>query len=99
MTATRQTFTSQYRDETAACPHITPADASRWADQAIYDAQDLIADIRDLDPRQIVGRLVLWGQHSPARLVVATIALAAMCDPHRGTGDALAWLNTLAVAA
>lgn len=73
--------TSQYRTELAACPHITPAQAQQYADRGIDDALDLIVDTHELDPRQVYGRLVKWGRDSPARLVTAALALAAMHDP------------------
>lgn len=76
------TIASRTRAERAACPTITPNQRATWANRAAEDAQDLIVDVHDIDPRELWGRLVLWGQHDPPRLVAAAVALAAMHNPH-----------------
>jgi hypothetical protein len=72
---------SHQNAEIAACPDIDPADAEDYAQLAVEDALDLIVELRDLDPRQVYGRLVRWGREQPARLVTACFALAAMHHP------------------
>jgi hypothetical protein len=46
---------TQARTETHACPHITPNDANRYADQAIRDALGLLLyllHLHTLDPQR-----------------------------------------------
>lgn len=84
---------SRARRERNACPPITPADAEQWADRAVEDAFDLIVDVRELDPREVYGRLVLWGRETPSRLVTACYALAAMHDPDTPAAELQARLD------
>jgi hypothetical protein len=73
--------------EQEACPAIGPHWRDELAHRAIEDALDVIVDIRDLDPRQVYGRLVLWGRETPARLVTALFACAAMHNPDTPAGE------------
>lgn len=59
------------------CPVLTGS-ARQRASQADADARKLIADLRDLDPRAIWGRLNRWDTH---RVFAAVVALAAHADP------------------
>lgn len=74
-------FSSRARDDMAAWPGVTPQQRDELTRQAIEDAMDVIVDSHDLDPRQVLGRLVRW-QGEPLRLVMAAYALALMHDPH-----------------
>jgi hypothetical protein len=65
------------------------------ASQAKRDAADLVVDVRDLDPRQVWGRLVMWGREDPPRLVAATVALAAMVPVDISIAELLAWTEHL----
>ncbi len=65
------------------------------AERAQLDASDLITEVRDLDPRQLWGRLTIWANENPDRLKAACIALAAWCDPDINPSTAYAWTNTL----
>lgn len=77
------------------CPKLTDT-ADNRARQADYDARRLIADIRDLDPRQIWGRLNKWGQRNPQRLIAAFVSTLAYADPDDvTTGQPPAWTRNL----
>ena len=80
------------RDADTCIGHPDPAGA---AELARRDAMDLITDIRDLDPREVWGRLERWTRDDPARLHAATVVLAAMCNPDLPVGRALAWTDQL----
>ncbi|PWW50249.1 hypothetical protein [Actinokineospora spheciospongiae] len=80
--------------EYAACPYI-PGDPVELADRAHTDAMDLAADVRELDPRQLWGRLTIWATEDPARLFAATVALAAMVDVDQPAAHLLAWTTHL----
>ena len=80
------------RDADACTGHPNPNAA---AEQALLDAQDLITDIRYLDPREVWGRLERWTADDPGRLLAATVVLASACDPDRSMRDALAWTDGL----
>lgn len=58
---------------------------------------DLATDIRDLDPRQVWGRLALWGQAEPLRLYAACVALAAMVPTDVSVKELLAWTEPFQV--
>jgi hypothetical protein len=81
------------RRDTAACTGHPDPDAA--ASQGLTDAMDLITDIRDLDPRQIWGRLEQWTLDDPQRLIAATVVLAAWSDPNATARTALAWTEDL----
>ncbi|WP_018682210.1 DUF7368 family protein [Actinokineospora enzanensis] len=81
------------------CPIPNPQQRGRLLQLMQQDAAGLITDIRDLDPVEIWGRLHRWAIEHPARLVAATVALAAMCDPDVPASKALAWTDTLAAGA
>lgn len=73
----------------AACPHVdSPVDV---ASNAVVDALYLMEAVRDLDPREVWGRLAIWAAGSPVRLVAATVALAAMVPADRSVSELLAW--------
>jgi DNA-binding NarL/FixJ family response regulator len=62
------------------CPALT-GNARQRATQADTDARRLAADIRDLDPRVIWGRINRWNNTNPQRVLAALVSLAAMTDP------------------
>ncbi|WP_116044008.1 hypothetical protein [Amycolatopsis palatopharyngis] len=84
------------RLERHACPVILRDDANRYAHRAVDDALQLITDVRDLDPRQLLGRLVLWGREEPPRLAIVPLALAAMHSPRTPMSELGAYLEQLA---
>lgn len=65
-----------------------PVGAGRRAYQADLDARQLIADIHEVDPREIWGRLNRWGKENPARLLAAAVHLAAYADVDQVTTGA-----------
>lgn len=67
-------------DNIAACPDLT-GDAGRRAYHGNVDALCLALDVRELDPREVWGRINRWGHTDPQRLLAAVISLAAMVDP------------------
>lgn len=76
-----------------ACPVVdNPVDT---ADSAVVDALYLTAAVRDLDPREVWGRLAQWAQESPLRLIAAAWALAAMVPQDRPASELLAWTEDL----
>lgn len=78
----------------AACPHVdNPVDV---ANNAAVDAMHLIEAVRDLDPREVWGRLAIWTEENPIRLLAATVALAAMVPADRPVSDLLEWTDGLA---
>lgn len=64
----------------AHCPDLTGSPTSR-AYQGDLDALQVAHDIRELDPREIWGRLNKWGHEDPQRLLAAAVSLAAMVNP------------------
>jgi transposase len=62
------------------CPENLTGDAKSRARQADIDARRLIEDIRDLDPRQIWGRLNRYGHSNPQRLLALAVDLATKVD-------------------
>lgn len=79
--------------EYEACPDL-PGTAGRRAWQAAQDARELAVDVRDLDPRQIWGRLNLMGQEDPARLLAMVVDLAVNIDLDAPMGSHAAWTET-----
>lgn len=74
---------------TAACPHVdNPVET---ADNAALDALFLVEAVRELDPREVWGRLATWAQESPNRLYAVTVALAAMVPEEQPLSALLAW--------
>jgi DNA-binding CsgD family transcriptional regulator len=67
-------------DNLAACPTLQ-GDAGRRSYQGNLDALSLALDVRDLDPREVWGRINRWGHNDPQRLLAAVVSLAAMVDP------------------
>lgn len=80
--------------ERAACRGVS--NPGKTADQAIQDAMALAGDVRDVDPRQVWGRLELWAQNDPERLVAACYALAVMLPTDRTVRQLLAWTEPAA---
>lgn len=72
-------------------PTFGAADAGLVAARAQTDAAQIAADIRDLDPREVWGRLAWWGQNDPLRLYAVTVALAAMVPVDQPAAALLAW--------
>jgi hypothetical protein len=62
------------------CPENLTDNAKNRARQADIDARRLIEDIRDLDPRQIWGRLNRYGHTNPQRLLALVVDLATKVD-------------------
>lgn len=76
-----------------ACPHVdNPVDT---ANNAVVDALYLAEAVRDLDPREVWGRLAQWSMESPLRLIAAAWALAAMLPQDRSATELLAWTEQL----
>jgi hypothetical protein len=65
------------------------------ADNAAVDAMYLIEAVRDLDPREVWGRLATWAEETPIRLLAVTVALAAMVPADRSASDLLGWTDGL----
>jgi hypothetical protein len=77
-----------------ACPHVdNPVET---ADNAAVDALYLVEAVRELDPREVWGRLAIWAGENPIRLYAVTVALAAMVSQDKPVGDLLAWTDELA---
>jgi len=75
----------------AMSPTIPTQDAHTVAARAEEDAGQIAMDIRDLDPREVWGRLAWWGQNDPLRLYAVTVALAAMVPVDEPAAALLAW--------
>lgn len=81
----------------AACPHVDrPGDR---AHKAALDAVEVVAAVRDLDPREVWGTLVLRGEKDPLRIYALVVALAAMVPPDRPARELLEWTEALACPA
>lgn len=79
-----------------ACPHVdNPVDT---ADNAVVDGMYLMEAVRQLDPREVWGRLAIWAVEDPTRLIAATVALAAMVPADRPLGELLGWTDGLVPA-
>lgn len=77
-----------------ACPHVDrPGDRSH---RAVLDAVEIVAAVRDLDPREVWGTLALWGEKDPLRIYTLVVALAAMVPADRPARELLAWTEPLA---
>jgi hypothetical protein len=79
-----------------ACPTVDRP--QHRAHQAALDAVDLVAAVRDYDPREVWGTLHLRNQRDPLRLIALCVALAAMVPVDRPTRDLLAWTDGLVPA-
>jgi hypothetical protein len=78
----------------AACPHVDrPGDRSH---KAVLDAVEVVAAVRDLDPREVWGTLALWGQADALRVYALVVALAAMVPADRPARELLEWTDALA---
>jgi hypothetical protein len=84
----------QARRERAACP-VVAGSRDVLARRGINDAQALADDVRQVDPAQVWGRLELWRIEDPQRLIMLTVALAAMLDLDVSPGTALEWCDRL----
>lgn len=77
------------------CPDLTGSAAQR-AYQADRDAAQLAADIREVDPREVWGRINRWGKEEPERLLAAVVSLAALADSNDHIlGRAPAWCREI----
>lgn len=83
------------REAINACP-LVDRPQSR-AHQAVLDATDLVAAVRDYDPREVWGTLHLRQQKDPLRLIALCVALAAMVPEDRPARELLAWTDDLEV--
>jgi hypothetical protein len=77
-----------------ACPPVDRRE--HRAHQAALDAVDLVASVRDYDPREVWGTLHLRQQRDPLRLIALCVALAAMVPEDRPARELLAWTDELA---
>ncbi|WP_410652085.1 hypothetical protein [Amycolatopsis sp. cmx-4-54] len=78
-------------DDLAHCPQNLPGNPGFRAHLATKDALELIVDVRELDVREIWGRLNRWGTETPERLIAALVTVAAMADPDQITTEPPAW--------
>jgi hypothetical protein len=62
----------------------------------VLDAVEVIAAVRDLDPREVWGTLALRGEKDPLRIYALVVALAAMVPPDRPARELLEWTDALA---
>lgn len=76
-----------------ACPAVDRPQSR--AHQAVLDAVDLAAAVRDYDPREVWGTLHLRQQRDPLRLIALCVALAAMVPADRPARELLAWTDEL----
>lgn len=76
-----------------ACPHVDRREHRAY--QAALDAVDLIAAVRDYDPREVWGTLHLRNQKDPLRLIALCVALAAMVPDDRPASELLKWTDDL----
>lgn len=80
-----------------ACPHVdNPVDT---ANEAAVDALYLVEAVRELDPREVWGRLAIWAEDTPVRLLAVVVALAAMVPADRPVSDLLKWTDGLVPSA
>lgn len=77
-----------------ACPVVDRP--QHRAHQAALDAVDLVAAVRDYDPREVWGTLHLRNQRDPLRLIALCVALAAMVPVETPVSELLAWTEPLA---
>lgn len=94
---TGQQFTTRVKAELAAYRPLRHPD--RLAEVAVRDALELAGDVRQLDPRQVAGRLELLRRRDPDRLTALVIALAAMVPVDRPVSALLGWTDHLAEGA
>lgn len=76
-----------------ACPVVDRRQHRAW--QAAVDAVDLVAAVRDYDPREVWGTLHLRQQRDPLRLIALCVALAAMVPVETPVSELLAWTEPL----
>lgn len=81
------------RKAVKACPPVDRRE--HRAHIAVLDAVELVAAVRDLDPREVWGTLRLRGERDPLRLIALCVALAAMVPDDRPARDLLAWTEDL----
>lgn len=88
---------AQTARELASTVEVDPARVPELVQRARGDAAGLAADLRDLDPRQVWGRMNLWRTADPERLMACCWLLAAMVPVDDATQDELlAWVDRLA---
>lgn len=87
-----QQFTTRLRAELDAYRPLR--NPHQLAAVAVRDAVELVGDIRDLDPRQVAGRVELL-RRDPDRLTALIIALAAMVPGDKPVSALLAWTDHL----
>ena len=92
---TRLKDAERYQLELEFCPALPRQERGVLAEQGVRDALALVGDVRDVDPRAVWGRLTRWSRVDPARLVMVTVALAALVDPDVEPRAALAWTDGL----
>lgn len=84
----------KWRDQAiAACPHVDRV--GDRAHKATLDAVEIVAAVRDLDPREVWGTLALRGEADPLRIYALVVALAAMVPPDRPARELLEWTEAL----
>lgn len=79
-----------------ACPTVDRREHRAY--QATLDAVELVAAVRDYDPREVWGTLHLRNQRDPLRLIALCVALAAMVPDDRPARELLAWTDDLTSA-
>lgn len=77
-----------------ACPHVDRPGYRAY--RGVVDAVEIVAAVRDLDPREVWGTLVLRGEKDPLRIYALVVALAAMVPADRPARELLAWTEGLA---
>ncbi|AUI56754.1 LuxR C-terminal-related transcriptional regulator [Amycolatopsis sp. BJA-103] len=90
MSDTPSASTPRLRD-LAHCPQTLPGNPGSRSYQGNTDALELITDVRELDVREIWGRLNRWGKETPERLIAAIVSLAAYADPDQITTEPPEW--------
>lgn len=76
-----------------ACPVVDRPQHRAYI--ATQDAVELVAAVRDLDPREVWGTWRLRGERDPLRLIAVAVALAAMVPDDRPARELLAWTDGL----
>ena len=89
-----QQFTTRANAELAAYRPLR--NPHQLAAVAVRDAVELVGDIRELDPRQVAGRVELLRRRDPDRLTALVIALAALVPDDKPVSELLAWTDHLA---
>lgn len=77
----------------AACPAVDRREHRAY--MAVLDAGELVAAVRDLDPREVWGTLAIWAEQDSLRLFAVVTALASMVPADRPVRELLAWTDQL----